>query len=34
MNHPAQFAELFALPLEQRKQLAEDLWDSIEADAA
>ena len=33
MNPSQQFAELFALPLDQRLQLAEDLWDSIEADA-
>ena len=29
MNQPAEFAPLFKLPVEQRLQLAEDLWDSI-----
>ena len=29
MNHPSEFAALFKLPIEQRIQLAQDLWDSI-----
>jgi putative addiction module component (TIGR02574 family) len=33
MNPSRQFAELFALPVEQRLQLAEDLWDSVDVDA-
>ena len=33
MNPSQQYPELFALPVEQRQQLAEELWDSIEADA-
>jgi putative addiction module component (TIGR02574 family) len=33
MNPSQRFPELFALPVEQRQRLAEELWDSIEADA-
>ena len=33
MNPSHRFPELFALPAGQRQQLAEELWDSIEADA-
>jgi putative addiction module component (TIGR02574 family) len=33
MNHPSQFAHLFELPLAERLQLVEDLWDSIAADS-
>ena len=29
MNHPPEFAALFKLPIEQRIQLAEELWESI-----
>jgi len=33
MNHPtAEFADLFSLPLAERLQLVEDLWDSIAAE--
>ena len=33
MNHPTpEFAPLFALPLAERLQLVEDLWDSIAAE--
>jgi len=34
MNHPSEFAHLFSLPLEERLQLVEDLWDSIAAEQA
>jgi putative addiction module component (TIGR02574 family) len=34
MNHPSEFAHLFSLPLAERLQLVEDLWDSIAADQA
>ena len=29
MNHPSEFAALFKLPIEQRIQLAEELWESV-----
>ena len=32
MNHPSEFAALFKLPLAERLQLVEDLWDSIAAE--
>ncbi len=32
MNHPTEFADLFKLPIEERIQLAHDLWDSAEAE--
>jgi putative addiction module component (TIGR02574 family) len=32
MNHPSEFAALFRLPLAERLQLVEDLWDSIAAE--
>lgn len=33
MNHPSpEFAHLFELPLAERLQLVEDLWDSIAAE--
>lgn len=34
MNQPPEFAHLFQLPLAERLQLVEDLWDSIAADPA
>lgn len=35
MNHPSPgFAHLFELPLAERLQLVEDLWDSIAAERA
>ena len=33
MNASQRFPELFALPAEQRQQLAEDLWENIETEA-
>jgi putative addiction module component (TIGR02574 family) len=33
MNYPSEFAALFKLPLAERLQLVEDLWDSIAADS-
>ena len=29
MTHPSEFAALFLLPIEQRIQLAEALWESV-----
>ena len=29
VNHPSEFAALFKLPLDQRIQLAEALWESV-----
>ncbi len=34
MNVDSPYAELFELPLAERLQLVEDLWDSIAADRA
>jgi len=34
MNHPSEFAALFKLPPEERLELAQALWDSLEEDNA
>lgn len=33
MNRPSEYAHLFELPVAERLQLVEDLWDSIAADS-
>ena len=34
MNHRSEYDALFKLPVAERLQLVEDLWDSIAADAS